>query len=221
MKNTAIILAAGKGTRMGGDIPKQFLLLEGEPLVCRSLRTFDESPEIDEIILVTDGEHIGYCREEIVKKYRFGKAGKIIAGGRERYDSVLAGLNACTDCGCVFIHDSARPYVTEDIIRRAAECAEKYGACAVGMPSKDTVKIADAEGFVESTPPRSRVWTIQTPQVFQYGLLMKAYAAVREKGMEGITDDAMVVERSGLARVRLVEGSYGNIKITTPEDLRR
>ena len=221
-KNTAIILAAGKGSRMGSRTPKQFMFFYGEPMVLRSLRVFNDSPAIDEIILVTDGDYIEYCRSLIDKK-QIGKVTAVVPGGRERYESVLRGLEACDKEACrfVFIHDSARPYLTWDIIERAYEAVKEHPACAVGVPAKDTIKIVDPEGFVTETPVRDRTWIIQTPQVFSYELLCRAYERVGEsaEGFEGITDDAMIVERSGLARVRLVRGSYANIKITTPEDL--
>ena len=219
---TGIILAAGKGTRMGTDTPKQFLPYRDRPLVCASLSVFNESPEIDDIVLVTSEEYIDYCRAEIVGRYAFSKVRTIVAGGKERYDSVWNALRACPGADYVLIHDSARPFVTEDIIRRAAEAAKVYGAAAVGMPSKDTVKIADDEGFAASTPQRSRVWTIQTPQAFSRPLLVSANEMLMKRGqMAGVTDDAMIAETSGLAEVKLVEGSYENVKITTPEDLKR
>ena len=219
---TGIILAAGKGTRMGTDTPKQFLSYRNRPLVCASLHVFQESPEIDAIVLVTSEEYVSYCRTEIVERYAFSKVKKVVAGGKERYDSVWNALGACPDADYVLIHDAARPFVTEEIIGRAAEAAKRYGAAAVGMPSKDTVKIADSEGFAESTPQRSRVWTIQTPQAFSRPLLVSANELLMRRGqMYGVTDDAMIVEASGLAKVKLVEGSYENVKITTPEDLKR
>ena len=219
---TGIILAAGKGTRVGTDTPKQFLPYRGRPLVCASLSVFNESPVIDDIVLVTSEEYTDYCRTEIVERHAFSKVNKIVAGGRERYDSVWNALMACPDADYVLIHDSARPFVTEEIVERAAEAAKMYGAAAVGMPSKDTVKIADSEGFAETTPPRDRVWTIQTPQAFSRPLLVSANELLMKSGqMNGVTDDAMIVETSGLARVKLVEGSYENVKITTPADLKR
>ena len=219
MKNIAIVLAAGEGRRMGGTLPKQFLVLDGEPLICKSLRVFEKSPEIDGILIVTSADWMEYCRKEIAEGYGFSKVTGIIEGGAERYDSVYAGLCACRDCGYVFIHDAARPYVTEEIVKRTYDCVISHRACVAGMPSKDTVKIADDEGAIESTPPRSRVWIVQTPQVFEYALIRQAYDIMMRKGMNGITDDAMTVERAGLGKVMLVEGSYANIKITTAEDL--
>ncbi len=143
----------------------------------------------------------------------------VIAGGRERYDSVYAGLCACEDSDYVFIHDGARPFLTEDMIRRGKEAVLASGACVIGMPSKDTIKIADENGMVASTPSRSLVWNIQTPQIFSYDAIREAYERARQQNMADITDDAMVMERFGNMKIKLVEGSYENIKITTPEDI--
>ncbi len=217
---TAIIVAAGRGTRMGSDIPKQFLKLDGIPIVVRTLRVFDQSPEVDEILLVVSEEYVSYCRTEIIEAYNIRKVRDIIVGGAERYDSVYNALLACEHADYVMIQDAARPFVTEEILKRASDAVKKYGTAVVGMPSKDTVKIVDENGFVRSTPDRSHVWNIQTPQVFSYSLIREANEIMKKKGMHGVTDDAMIVEASGLARVKLVEGSYENIKITTPDDLR-
>lgn len=219
-KNTAIILAAGKGTRMESDIPKQFLKIQDKPLLYYSLKVFQESPFIEEIVLVMEKTWQEYCVREILEPYKITKAVKIVEGGQERYDSVYAGLCACEGSGYVFIHDGARPFLSQAILERCMDAVRRHKACVVGMPSKDTVKIADEQGFIESTPPRSRVWTIQTPQVFDYALIRDAYDKMFLRGMDGITDDAMVVEAAKKCRVKLVEGSYENLKITTPEDIK-
>lgn len=219
IKCTAIVLAAGQGKRMNSKIQKQFLMLQGRPVLYYSLRCFQESPLIQEIILVTGEESISYCRTEIAEKYAFTKVSKVIAGGKERYDSVYEGLLACGICDYVFIHDGARPFITEDILERGFTGAQETGACVIGMPSKDTVKLADSQGFVGETPERSRVWTIQTPQIFRYSLIRRAHESIRTRDMSGITDDAMVVEQETGVKVRLEKGSYQNIKITTPEDM--
>ena len=218
-KNTAIVLAAGQGKRMNSRIQKQFLEIDHRPVLYYSLECFQKSPLIQDIILVTGSDMIDYCKEEIVKKFGFTKVCKVIAGGKERYDSVYAGLLGCTDCDYVFIHDGARPFVTEAMLERGVFGVQETGACAIGMPSKDTIKISDKEGFVQSTPDRSRVWSVQTPQIFAYSLIRSAHESLRRKDMTGVTDDAMVVEQESGVRIRLVEGSYQNIKITTPEDL--
>ena len=162
---------------------------------------------------------ISYCEQEIVKKYGFSKVRKVTAGGKERYDSVYAGLLCCQDTDYVYIHDGARPFITEEMVQRGYEAVKRTNACVMGMPSKDTVKLADSSGYIKETPDRKIVWNIQTPQIFSYDLIKKAHESIRKKDMTAITDDAMVVEQESGVQVRLVEGSYQNIKITTPEDL--
>lgn len=218
-KNTAIVLAAGQGKRMHSKIQKQFLEIGGKPVLYYSLRCFQDSPLIDDIILVTGEDALSYCRSEIVDRYGFTKVSRIVQGGKERYDSVYAGLLACEDTDYVLIHDGARPFITEEILRRGMEGVKETGACVIGMPSKDTVKLSDAAGFVSETPDRKTVWTIQTPQIFSYNLIKSVHDSIRRKDMSQITDDAMVVEQESGTRIRLVEGSYMNLKITTPEDL--
>lgn len=219
MNCTAIVLAAGQGKRMQSKVQKQFIELKGKPILYYSLACFQNSPEIQEIVLVTGEESLDFCKREIVDAYGFSKVKKIVSGGKERYDSVYQGLLACRDCDYVFIHDGARPFITQEILARALKAAEIHKACVVGMPSKDTVKIADQENMIAETPKRSLVWTIQTPQVFSYFLIREAYEKARKHSMENITDDAMVAELYGNVRIPLIEGSYENIKITTPEDL--
>ena len=221
MKTTAIVLAAGQGKRMGSDVAKQFLLLDGKPVLYYSLKNFEESMVDDVILVIGDGMQ-DYCRENIVQKVR-----AIVTGGKERYHSVAYGLRA-VEAGCdyVLIHDGARPFADPSIIERGVEAVQKYGACVVGMPVKDTIKISDENGFCESTPNRNRVWMIQTPQIFSYPLIHGAYEKLLqeekhllEKGV-AITDDAMVAELFTDQKVKFVEGSYQNIKLTTPEDLK-
>lgn len=219
MKNVAIILAAGQGKRMQSKIQKQYLLIHEYPVLYYTLQVFEKSPLISEIILVTGQEEIEYCKKEIVDQYGFTKVHKIVAGGKERYHSVFEGIKAIEQADYVYIHDGARPFVDDGILERANTAVQKYKACVVGMPVKDTIKIADPEGFAAVTPDRKTVWQIQTPQVFEYGLISTAYGKLMEKIPEGITDDAMVVETMTKEKVKLVEGSYRNIKITTPEDL--
>ena len=218
---SAIVLAAGSGKRMGTKVQKQFLDLGGYPVLYYSLRAFEESP-VDEVVLVTGERQIDFCRREIVEKYGFQKVKEVTAGGAERYHSVFRGLNCLSDeASLVLSHDGARPFVDRGIIERTIADAEKYGACVAGMPSKDTVKIADEGGFAATTPDRSLVWTVQTPQAFRRELICRAYKAMMESEalQQGITDDAMVVERMTGESIWLTEGSYENIKVTTPEDM--
>lgn len=215
---TAVVLAAGSGKRMGTKIHKQYLLMGDRPVLYYSLNAFEKSDLIDEIILVCGKGEEEYCRREIVDRFHFEKVSGIVPGGRERYHSVWNGLQKAKD-GYIYIHDGARPFVDADMIRRAYECVEKYHACAAGMPSKDTVKIADTEGVVIRTPDRSNVWMVQTPQVFDSELIQKAYEKLMEQEEINVTDDAMVVEQVTGYPIHLYFGSYENIKITTPEDL--
>ena len=223
-KVTAIVLAAGSGSRMKSSTKKQFMELKGKPILWYSLFAFEEYG-VDQIILVTGKEDIEYCKKEIVEKYGFSKVQHIVEGGKERYHSVAIGLDSISSCDFVFIHDGARPVVTEDILERALCCVREYEACVVGMPVKDTIKIADREGNIASTPERKLVWTIQTPQAFALPLIKGAYQNLLQKEKEllkagiSVTDDAMVIETLTGHPVRLVEGSYENIKLTTPEDL--
>jgi 2-C-methyl-D-erythritol 4-phosphate cytidylyltransferase len=220
VRHAAIVLAAGKGSRMQTDTPKQYLELNQKPLLFYALRGFENS-FVDEIVLVTGPGQEAYCRSEIVEKYGFQKVKKIVTGGKERYDSVYQGLLALQGADYVYIHDGARPFVTSDILERAKACVMEFDACVAGMPVKDTIKLADGNNFVAQTPPRDQVWMIQTPQVFSYALIREAYERLyRAKQTVAVTDDAMVVESMMHVPVKLFQGSYENIKITTPEDLR-
>jgi 2-C-methyl-D-erythritol 4-phosphate cytidylyltransferase len=225
MKTVAVVLAAGSGSRMKSDVKKQYMDLCGKPILYYSLKTFEESV-IDDIVIVVSRGDIDFVQKEIVDKYGFQKVTAIVEGGLYRYHSVRLGLQAAaSDCDYAFIHDGARPFVDNDMILRALHSVKEYGACVVGMPVKDTIKIADENGFAASTPDRAKTWMIQTPQVFSYKMILDLYQRLdREEGelmAKGIniTDDAMVVEYFSDKKVKLVEGSYNNIKITTPEDI--
>ncbi|NBJ94495.1 2-C-methyl-D-erythritol 4-phosphate cytidylyltransferase [Parablautia muri] len=224
LRTAAVVLAAGSGKRMESSTKKQYMLIAGKPVIYYSLKTFQES-FVDEIVLVVSPGDAMYCKKEIVEKYGFSKVQHIVEGGKERYHSVAIGLDSISSCDFVFIHDGARPVVTEDILERALCCVREYEACVVGMPVKDTIKIADREGNIASTPERKLVWTIQTPQAFALPLIKGAYQNLLQKEKEllkagiSVTDDAMVIETLTGHPVRLVEGSYENIKITTPEDI--
>lgn len=217
-KITAIVLAAGKGSRMQSDIPKQYMKLKGYPVLYYSLKVFEES-FVDEIIIVCGETDITFCQKEIVEKYKISKVKKIVAGGKERYESVQKGIEAIEKCDYVYIHDGARPFITQDILNRVQEQVEKCNACVVGMPVKDTIKIADEFCKIKETPDRSYVWQIQTPQVFSYDIIKTAYDKLQPAAEYNFTDDAMVVEKVLHYPIQLVRGSYHNIKITTPEDM--
>ena len=215
-KITAIVLAGGSGKRMNGTQKKQYLQLDGKPILFYSLKAFQESC-VDEIILVTNEPE--YCKKEIVEPYRLDKVRKMTRGGKERYHSVYQGLLAAEGSEYVLIHDSARPFVTQEMICASIDAVKIYGACIVGVPAKDTVKVADCEQFASRTLDREFTWQVQTPQTFSYPLIMEAYEKVLKEQPVGITDDAMIIEYGQYARVKLIMGSYANIKITTPEDL--
>ena len=222
-KIIAIVLAAGRGKRMQSEVAKQYLLVRNKPVLYYSLKAFQDSIA-DEIILVTAESEITYCKEEIVDKYAITKVSQIVAGGKERYHSVYNGLKACKDAEVVLIHDGARPFVDEAIIERNVRRVKEHGACVTGMPVKDTIKISDAEGYVKETPRRDLIWTIQTPQTFRYDLIRNSYDVFLAREEEyskqySVTDDSMVAEIFGGIKVKLVEGSYNNVKITTPEDM--
>ncbi len=218
MKYTAVVLAAGKGSRMNSKVHKQYLMLAGKPVLAYSLEAFERSA-VDGIILVTGENEESYCRTEIVERYGLKKVTEIVAGGRERYHSVFEGLKAAAGSDYVLIHDGARPFVTEEMIQKTMQAVREKSACIVGMPVKDTIKISDCENHVLDTPRREYVWTIQTPQAFSYGLIYHAYEQILKRPDCQITDDAMAVEQICKVPVHLIEGSYQNIKITTPEDM--
>ena len=222
MKTVAIVLAAGKGSRMQADRPKQYLLLKEKPVLYYSLKTFEDSL-IDEVVLVVGKGEIEYCKREIVEKYDFKKVTVITEGGKERYHSVYEGLRRIEiekeGMTYVFIHDGARPFITSELISKLLKEVEEHKACVAGMPVKDTIKLVDAKQFVTDTPDRRRVWLVQTPQVFEYKLVYESYEKIMQSNQNGITDDAMVVEQMTGYPVKLIEADYRNIKITTPEDI--
>ena len=219
---TAIVLAAGRGRRMGTKTAKQYLELQGKPVLAYALEVFEQSSVIDDILLITSEDHIDYCEKEICEKYGIKKVSAVSPGGKERYESVwkaLCILKERGQSGYVMIHDGARPFLTEDILERVYRQVQTYKACVVGMPVKDTIKLIDKAGQITESPDRSFVWQAQTPQAFAIPLIIEAFEKQMKEDCSHITDDAMVVERQMGVPVYMVEGSYRNIKITTPEDL--
>lgn len=214
----AVVLAGGSGSRMNTKTAKQYLLLNGKPLIYYALRQFQDSG-IEKIVLVVAAGQEDYCREQIVERYGFAKVCAIVPGGSERYLSVHAGLKALEGVDYVLIHDGARPCVDQGILKRTMESVEQCQACVVGMPVKDTIKIVDEQQMVQKTPDRRKLWQVQTPQAFSYDLIRGAYDAVVASGEQNVTDDAQVLELACGKTCRLIEGSYRNIKVTTPEDL--
>lgn len=227
----AVVLAAGNGSRMKSNVAKQFMMLCDKPLIFYALNTVEQSKYIDDCILVTGENDLEWVQENIVACYGFQKVRAVIAGGAERCFSVANALryikeNLLPQGSYIFIHDGARPFLTEEMIKRLLDTVKESHACVAAMPAKDTVKLADEAGFAKETPDRKYVWTIQTPQVFDAGLIICAYEQLvkeqdrmKEQGIR-VTDDAGVVELFTDTKVKLVEGSYQNIKITTPEDLK-
>lgn len=215
---TAIVLAAGKGNRMHSDIPKQFMELNGKPVLYYSLKCFEDSV-VDDIVLVTGEADIDYCKNEIVEKYHLHKVKAVVSGGSERYWSVEKGLKAAAGADFVLIHDAARPCLTKDMIERSIKEVELSGACTVGVPVKDTIKRVDENGIGIETPPREGLMQIQTPQSFGYADILAAYEKMKEENATDITDDTMIMERYLGVKTKVIQGDYCNIKITTPEDL--
>ena len=218
-KYAAIVLAAGSGKRMNSQVHKQYLIIQDRPVLYYSLKEFQDSA-VDEIVLVVGKGEEEFCRREIVDKYGISKVKAIVEGGKERYHSVFEGLKQTSDADYVLIHDGARPFVTEDIICRSIDTVKKEKACVVGMPVKDTIKIATEDTYASVTPDRRLVWMIQTPQAFSYPEILQAYEKIIADGDDSVTDDAMVLEHAAHMPVKLIEGSYHNIKITTPEDMK-
>lgn len=224
MKHIAIIMAAGSGKRMGSDRPKQYLEIDGYPILYYSIKAFEDA-FFDEIILVTRNSDIDYCKKEIVDKYGFTKVSSVVSGGEERSDSVYNGLLAVSDKDCfVYIHDGARPFVDADVLERTKAKVEAFDACVVAVPAIDTIKMADKDGIVGKTLDRTVLWAAQTPQAFRYSVVMEAFSLYKKEKEKDpdikVTDDASVVEIYGSVPVRIVEGNYKNKKITTPEDLK-
>lgn len=218
MKAAAIVLAAGRGSRMNSGIQKQFMELGGYPFIYYALQVFEHS-SVDEVILVTGKNETDWCRREIVDKYGFCKVRSVVPGGSERYLSVYEGLRAAQEPDIVLIHDGARPFVTDEIINRTIRSALESGSGIAAVPAKDTVRIVDETGTAVLTPPRDRVWMMQTPQAFRYPLIYRAYQELVSRNIQNVTDDAMVLETVLNQEVKIAEGSYSNIKVTTPEDM--
>lgn len=215
-KTSLIIPAAGSGKRMGGDTSKQYLTIGDRPILAETLLVFQSSAHIDEIILVSPASEIDFSRE-IVDRFGLGKVSKIVAGGTERQDSIKNGLDVLgSSSDVVVIHDAVRPFINDITIARVINLAREHGAAIVAVPVKDTVKEVN-NGTINRTLPRENLWLAQTPQAFRYKVIKEANDFAATKGIRG-TDDASLVEAMGLD-VKIVMGSYENIKITTPEDL--
>jgi 2-C-methyl-D-erythritol 4-phosphate cytidylyltransferase len=217
MQVSAIIAAGGQGRRMNSSISKQFLNIKGHPILYYTLNKFEKMDNIKSIVLVTSSDYIEYTREKIIKRYRLKKI-QIVEGGKERQDSVYNGLRELSpQTDIVVIHDGVRPFVPIKIIENSIAAAVKFKAVGVAVPVKDTIKVVDANNTIKNTPDRKTLWAMQTPQTFIYDVIMKAYEKAMSEGFYG-TDDTVLVERLNLP-VKIIEGAYENIKITTPEDI--
>lgn len=218
-KVAAIIVAGGSGKRMGMNIKKQYLSLRDKPILAHTIAAFEQTESIDEIIVVVGKEEIDKVKEEIVKLYEFKKIKSIVAGGKERQDSVYNGLKAVSESvKYVMVHDGARPFIKEETIEQVLKLTIEKGAVIAAVPVKDTIKVVDQSSLeVKQTPKREELWAIQTPQSFERTILLEAYRIGNETGIQA-TDDSMLVEAAGY-KVQVVMGDYTNIKITTPEDL--
>jgi len=213
-----IIAAAGSGSRMNSDINKQYILLESWPVLKYSLDVFEAFASVAEIVIVASPREIEYCRQEIVERFGFQKVSKVIAGGKERQDSVWAGLQElAADTAYVAIHDGARPLLSPVLLANILRAAQEWGAAVPGILARDTLKKVDESSFVAETLNRSRIVNIQTPQIFKYSNLCEAYEKAYAEGFRG-TDDAALFEKY-VGKVKVVPGDHRNIKITTPDDL--
>ena len=217
LRCTAIIMAAGKGKRMQTAVSKQFLPVCGKEILAWTVDVFEKSPLVDTILLMAsaDGKE---DVQHLWDSYGWKKVATVLEGGKERQNSVANGLAAVgEETDIVLIHDGVRPFVTEEMIADSIVAAQAYGGAVIGVPAKDTIKVCSADGLAVETPDRSTLWQIQTPQTFQRDLIVNAYEKADRDGFLG-TDDASVAEFAG-HQVKVVMGSYRNIKITTKEDL--
>lgn len=215
--NGVIIVAAGSGSRMNTNINKQFIKLNDKEIIAHTIEKFYNNKNINDIVIVIKEDEAKFFKKEILDKYRF-KNIKIAYGGKERQDSVYSGIKLLDkNCKYVLIHDGARPFVDEDIINRSLDEVKVFKSIVVGVPVKDTIKVVNNNNNVVDTPNRSTLWSVQTPQTFDYNIIKRAYEDAFDNNFYG-TDDAMLVERIGYT-IKMIYGSYNNIKVTTPEDI--
>ncbi len=215
---SAIIVAGGSGSRMGTSTKKQYLKIKDKEILVYTVECFQNMPEIQEIVVVTGKEDIAYVEKLLKDTYKLNKVSYIVAGGKERQDSVYNGIQAADEkSDYLVIHDGARPLITKEVVRAGLDMAYAHRASIIAVPVKDTIKLVSKDGKVEDTPDRSSLWSVQTPQIFEKELIIHAHEYAKEHGLS-VTDDSMLVEAIGVP-VYIVEGEYTNIKITTPEDL--
>lgn len=215
---SVVIVAAGLGKRMKANINKQYLLLKDKPILAYTIEKFENNENIDEIIIVTKEDEKEYCKTKVIDLYGFRKVKALVTGGQERQDSVYNGLRACDpQTKMVLIHDGVRPFIKNEEIDSMIEETFKVSACVTGVRVKDTIKVVDSERNIIDTPKRDNLWAVHTPQSFSYKLILEAHAKYKKENWSA-TDDSMLIEKLGI-KVKMIEGSYDNIKITTPEDL--
>lgn len=218
-KICVLIPAAGEGSRLESAVKKPYLTLAQKPILARTIQQFEQNTAVDEIFVIVNEADFEICNTTVLEPYAFQKVRRLVAGGATRQLSVYNGIRSLpADTDFVIVHDGARPFVTDETIFACLDAAAEWGAAVAAVPAKETIKIANAEGFIVETPNRERLWTVQTPQVFRKSLLAEAHQTAEEKQLTA-TDDASLVEQLGYP-VKLVKGSYANLKITTPEDLR-
>ena len=217
-KICTLIPAAGEGNRLKSAVKKPYVALAQKPILTHTIQRFEQNTAVDEIFVLVNEADFEMCRATVLAPYAFQKVQPLVAGGATRQQSVHNGVRALpADTDFVIVHDGVRPFVTDETIFACLDAAAEWGAAVAAVPVKETIKMANAEDFIVETPPRERLWTVQTPQVFRKSLLEKAHQIAEEKQLTA-TDDAALVEHLGHP-VKLVNGSYANVKITTPEDL--
>lgn len=218
MSVIVLIPAAGAGRRMGGITSKQYLRLCGKPILTHTVAMFDAHPRVDSIYVIAPANELDMCRDQCLTPYSFTKVRDIVRGGAQRQDSVRNGILACDAQGddILIIHDGVRPLFPIGLLDKIIDETQKKGACIVGVPVKDTVKEVE-NGVITATPPREKLWAAHTPQAFRHELIRAAHLQAQQENYYG-TDDASLLEWQGLS-VSILEDSYCNIKITTPEDL--
>jgi 2-C-methyl-D-erythritol 4-phosphate cytidylyltransferase len=216
---TAIIPAAGSGTRMGSTRSKQFMELCGKPMLAVTLERFQKCDLVDGIVVVVSQRNVDYCIREIVDRFKLAKVSTVIAGGQTRQESVSKGITAVSNSSTwILVHDGVRPLVSAELIERVITEGQRYRAVIPGIPVKDTLKKVDSRGGVVNTVERRGLWAIQTPQIFRREDIQAAHRMAVKQGWEGVTDDASLIEKTGIP-VEVIEGEETNVKITTVKDL--
>ncbi|MCE2414953.1 2-C-methyl-D-erythritol 4-phosphate cytidylyltransferase [Candidatus Poribacteria bacterium] len=217
-KVCALIPAAGKGTRMAHSVKKPYLKLAQKPILTHTIQQFEQNSAVDAIFVIVDRDDFRQCHDAVLHPYQFTKVQELVEGGETRQMSVYNGIRALSaDVDFVIVHDGVRPFVTDEIIFTCLTAADECGAAVAAVPVKDTIKVANQDNLIVETPVRDQLWAVQTPQVFRKSLLKEAHQAAQARQLTA-TDDASLVEQLGFP-VKLVNGSYANLKITTPIDL--